>query len=68
MSPVTRFLSIAGVVLFAGLTTAVTWRVFTAPVDVPMGTATAYATFIGGPLIAALGFYKWARDKGDDKG
>lgn len=40
----------------------VTWRVFgSAPPDVPMGTATAYASFTVAPLIVEL--WKWWRNR-----
>lgn len=55
----------------AAITTFVTAVVFIAPPDIPLGTATAYATFIGGPLAAGFLMYRWARapkEKGDGTG
>ena len=63
MTPRTLRLTILAVVWAMILVTGVTWVVFTDPPDVPTGTAAAYATFIGGPLVAVIGLYKWARDK-----
>lgn len=68
MTPRTRDLTIAAVAIFIALTVAVTLIVFIAPPDVPTGTAAAYATFIGGPLVVAWGVFKWAREKRDDSG
>lgn len=64
MTPRVRDLTIAAVAIFIALTVAVTLIVFISPPDIPMGTATAYATFIGGPLVAAWQVFKWARSGG----
>jgi hypothetical protein len=45
------------------ITTFVTVIMFTAPPDIPGGTASAYAAFLTGPLVAGFALYKWAREK-----
>lgn len=46
-----------------GLTTFVTIRVFSViPPDIPLGTATAFATLFSLPALA-IGLYKWRVDK-----
>lgn len=52
------------VVLWAiTLVTFVTIAVFTAPPDIPTGTAAALATVYGLPAVA-IGLYKWRSEKG----
>lgn len=46
------------------LVTWITYKVFTNPVDIPGGTAAAYATALGLPAIV-FGWFQWAR--GDKK-
>jgi len=45
------------------LITWVTMQIFSKPVDIPMGTATAYASLLGIPAIV-IGLYKWRRETG----
>jgi hypothetical protein len=55
-------LTIIIVVWGLALFTAVTLKVFYAPADIPMGTATTYGSFF---VFASLiiGLWKWRRDK-----
>lgn len=53
-------------ILLAGwglaLTTLVVLKVFFAPPDIPMGTATAFATLFALPPLVVK-FWQWQRDK-----
>lgn len=61
-----RDLTIVVVAVFVLLTVAVTLIVFLRPPDISAGTAAAYGTFIGGPLVVSWQVFKWARSKQND--
>lgn len=61
---VSWWLTLIAVVWVLALVTWVTLVVFDRPVEVPGGTAAAYATMLGIPAIV-IGFYQWARSRRD---
>lgn len=52
------------VVWMLALTTIITIKVFFDPVDIPTGTAAAFATLFALPGIA-VGLYKWRQERED---